>query len=190
MLKVAVGCGKCYECIKQKTREWQIRLLEEIKNDNKAHFVTFTFSPDGLKYIASKIKFKISGYELDNEIATVGMRYFLENWRKRNKKSVKHWAITELGKLNTEHLHIHAVIWTDNKDEIVRNWKYGHTYIGHSINESVINYIIKYCSKTDILHKDYKPKILCSKGIGKTYLNKNNLKFNRYKNEDTKERIS
>ena len=30
---VPVGCGNCMECRKQKKREWQIRMNEEIKHD-------------------------------------------------------------------------------------------------------------------------------------------------------------
>ena len=28
---VPVGCGKCMECRKQKAREWQVRLQEDLK---------------------------------------------------------------------------------------------------------------------------------------------------------------
>ena len=31
---VPVGCGRCIECMKQKGREWSIRLQEEIRTDN------------------------------------------------------------------------------------------------------------------------------------------------------------
>ena len=36
-----------------------------------------------------KLKAKLSGYKLDNEIATLATRRFLERWRKENKKSLK-----------------------------------------------------------------------------------------------------
>ena len=31
ILSVPVGCGKCMECKKQKSREWSVRLQEDIK---------------------------------------------------------------------------------------------------------------------------------------------------------------
>ena len=31
VLLVPVGCGKCIECRKQRSRNWQVRLKEEIK---------------------------------------------------------------------------------------------------------------------------------------------------------------
>ena len=44
-LWVPVGCGRCIECRKQKAREWQTRLSEEIKTSH-GYFVTLTFNPE------------------------------------------------------------------------------------------------------------------------------------------------
>ena len=40
------------------------------------------------------------------------IKAYIERWRKEFKRSVRHWLITELGQTNTEHLHIHGIIWT------------------------------------------------------------------------------
>ena len=48
VLMVPVGCGKCIECKKQKSREWSIRLQEEIRHINNGKFVTLTFSEESL----------------------------------------------------------------------------------------------------------------------------------------------
>ena len=45
---VPVGCGNCMECRKQKKREWQIRMNEEIKHDRTGKFITLTFSNEEL----------------------------------------------------------------------------------------------------------------------------------------------
>ena len=37
---VPIGCKKCIECKRQRKREWQIRLLEEIKHDSEGTFVS------------------------------------------------------------------------------------------------------------------------------------------------------
>ena len=39
----------------------------------------------------------LQGYELDNAIAAYAIRKFLERWRKKFKKSLRHWLVTELG---------------------------------------------------------------------------------------------
>ena len=33
VLGVPIGCGRCMECMKKKKRDWQIRLLEDIKTN-------------------------------------------------------------------------------------------------------------------------------------------------------------
>ena len=50
-LYVAVGCGKCMECMKQKARNWQIRLSEEIRDTKNGIFVTLTFNEENLTKI-------------------------------------------------------------------------------------------------------------------------------------------
>ena len=37
VLFVPVGCGNCIECKRQKKREWQVRLQEELKEIGRAH---------------------------------------------------------------------------------------------------------------------------------------------------------
>ena len=180
---VSIGCGNCEECLKQKSREWQIRLLEEIKNDNTGKFVTLTFEDKHLIEISEKI-----GFSESNAVAGYAVRHFLENWRKTEKKSVKHWLITELGQNNTERIHLHGILFTDkNKEFIEKKWKYGSIWIGEYVNERTINYIIKYLTKTDEKHKGYKPQIYTSSGIGKDYINSYNAKKNKYIENNTRE---
>lgn len=187
VLTVPVSCGKCVECKKKKAREWQVRLSEEIRHDNKCQYVTMTWSPEGLSKCieeVTRIK-KISGYELDNEIATHAMRKFLERVRKKIGVSYKHWAITEIGGNYYEGLHLHALIWGDI--EIIKEkWQYGTVWKGDYVNEKTINYITKYVHKTDLKHKHYNSKILCSKGIGKTYI-KRGVNQNKYIPGNTRE---
>ncbi len=188
---VPVGCGKCMECRKQKARNWQVRLLEEIKTERNGVMITLTFSNESIKEIGTKIN-KLEGYNRDNEIATIGMRRFLERWRKKYKKSVKHWFITELGHNGTENVHMHGIIWTDIKhDEIRRIWRYGFVWIGSEnkgyVNSATVNYTVKYVHKQDELHTEYIPKVLTSKGIGKNYIKTWNSKRHKYINKNTKE---
>jgi hypothetical protein len=95
---VPVGCGKCIECRKQNARNWQVRLQEEVKIDKTGKFVTLSFNDDSLDRLADSINFdeegiekkdKLTGYELDNAIATLAIRRYLERWRKKFKKISK-----------------------------------------------------------------------------------------------------
>ena len=133
-LYIPVGCQVCKECRKRKARDWQVRLQEEIKTNSNGHMITFTFSTEGLQKITDNYPeiAELEGYEKDNAIAKKGLRLFLENWRKKHKKSVRHWAITELGHQGTEHVHIHALIWTNQPvEEIQKHWHHGMTWGGY-----------------------------------------------------------
>lgn len=172
---VPIACNNCKECYKKKATQWRIRLYEEIKNKDKGrgYFVTLTFSTESLIDIDKAIPPNIDGYNRDNGIVIYAVRHFLERWRKKYKKSLRHWFITELGHGETEHIHIHGLIWTkENFEEVRTIWKYGFVFprerqiSKNYVNSKTINYIIKYCTKLDKNHKYYKPIILTSNGIG------------------------
>lgn len=197
---VPVGCGKCMECKKQKSRAWSIRLQEEIRTDKTGKFVTMTFSDEWLVKIEEEVKkdYQIEGYELENQIAVYAVRHFLERWRKKYGTSVKHWLVTELGQKETERIHVHGIIWatakdvTDGKIKTVRKkvleelWKYGNVnkqekdWEKNYVNEATVNYIVKYISKADIKHKEYDARVLTSKGIGSKYIDRPDARRNKY----------
>lgn len=179
---VPVGCGNCIECRNQKKRQWQVRLHEEIKADVTGKFVTLTFSEESLNGLCEELKTTEC-----NAIATLAVRRFLERWRKKHKKSVKHWLVTELGHENTERIHLHGIIFTDKKEDIESMWKYGNIWVGEYVNAKTINYIVKYISKIDKDHIGYKSITLCSAGIGKNYINKFDAQQNKYKPNETNE---
>lgn len=52
---VPIGCGRCIECKKAKQREWQVRLLEEIKHDDRGKFITFTFNRESLNKLRNEV---------------------------------------------------------------------------------------------------------------------------------------
>lgn len=203
---IPIGCGKCIECKKKKAREWQIRITEEVKQDERGKFITLTFSNESIKKINEELDRKETkenkrdvngeiiiskGYKRDNEIATYGVRHWLENIRAKYKKSVKHWLVTELGGNGTENIHLHGIVWCEDIEEITNKWIYGYVWNGKTINEKKINYvnaktanyITKYMCKLDEKHKHYNSIILCSKGIGKGYVDKNKDKKDIYVTE-------
>lgn len=159
---VSIGCGKCLECRKQKANAWRIRLIEEIKVNQVAQFVTLTFNEESIEKLQKDIQTDDA-----NAICTIAVRRFLERWRKKYKKSVKHWLISEMGHNGTERVHLHGLIWTANKEEIEKIWAYGWVYIGEYVNNKTINYIVKYVTKLDTNHKGFEGLVLTSAGIGK-----------------------
>ena len=101
-----------------------MRLYEEVKANRNGKFITLTFSNESIIQLTKELTGK--GYTLDNQIATLATRRFLERWRKKTSKSIRHWLVTELGQTNTERIHLHGIIYTDQIDEIKNIWGYGH----------------------------------------------------------------
>ena len=138
VLYVPVGCGNCIECRNQKKREWQTRMNEEIKHDNTGQFITLTFNNEELQRLTEE-----TGIQESNAVATLAVRRFLERWRKKYKKSVKHWFVTELGHQGTERIHLHGIIFTKETSETIQNiWKYGNIWVGTFVNTKTIIYIL------------------------------------------------
>lgn len=206
---VPIGCGHCMECKKQRATHWRTRLLEEVKHDKTGIFVTLTFSPAGMRELRGKVQelpggTKLKGYALDNEIAKMGVKLFLDRYRKysKDKKSAKHWLVTELGQTNTERIHLHGIIWTTEANLIDEKWQYGIVWRGkrktrkegnrvieyfeNYVNERTANYITKYIMKPDMLHPQYKSIVLCSPGIGRRYTESYNFTRHKFKGKKTK----
>ena len=77
------------------------------------------------------------------------------------------------------------------REEIEKHWKYGYIWLSDKkkgfVNEQTINYITKYVTKVDLDHKEYKPIILCSKGIGKKYITSTSSENTKFNNDKTKD---
>lgn len=166
---IPVKCGCCIECRKEKQREWRVRLEEELRS-NFGYFITLTISPKGIKEIEEKTSLKWE--ENPNEIAAKGMRLFLERVRKDTGKSLRHWAVTELGE-EKDRIHLHGIFFGQRAVEYIKkHWKYGFVFIGQYCNSRSVNYMTKYMLKVDIKHPEFKQIVLASKGIGSGYLDR------------------
>lgn len=170
---IPAKCGKCFECRKEKARDWRIRLTEQRKAEF-GYFVTLTFNDEAFKALENE--FQIKTKDNENIIATKALRRFLERVRKDTKKSLTHWFVTELGE-NKDRLHLHGIVYGQRAAEIIKkHWKYGNIFIGAYCNEKSINYMTKYMLKYDEKHPHYTQIVLCSKGIGRNYLTKERIK--------------
>lgn len=183
VLKVPIGCGYCRECKKQKANGWRTRLHEEFKENRKAVFVTLTFSDESLAKLEEDLRqdgCELEGYQMDNAAAVLGMKRFVNRWYKKFKKKPRRWMVTELGSQRTERIHWHGLIWEECTQASLEDiWKYGNVWIGEVRDRVTVNYIVKYISKPDLKHPYYKPRILCSPGIGRHF--KERLDFKKTK---------
>ena len=86
---VTAACGDCYECRKQKQRQWVVRMSEENRQTPNAYYLTLTIDDKSYKQISKKYKLKD-----DNDIATKAIRLCLE--REERLKKDKETAETTL----------------------------------------------------------------------------------------------
>lgn len=166
---IPVKCGCCIECRKEKQREWRVRLEEELRS-NYGYFITLTISPEGIKELEKQTGLN---WELNpNEIASKGLRLFLERARKDTGKSVKHWCVTELGE-EKDRIHLHGIFFGQKSAELIKkHWKYGFSFIGQYCNSRSVNYMTKYMLKVDVKHPEFKQIVLASPGIGAGYMDR------------------
>lgn len=195
---ITVNCGNCQPCRKSLSGKWNIRLQEQIREGIWGEFVTLTFSEKSLVKLGREIPKHIKGYERENTITKIAIRRFADRMRKsNNNKMVKRWFVTELGHNGTERVHMHGIIWNEkyrnNKPgkrnlqekelvrlEIEKIWKYGWVGIGDYVNGTTIGYIVKYITKIDRDHPNYKSRVWASNGMGANYLKRTDAQNNRY----------
>lgn len=206
VLWVPVGCQNCIECRKKKAREWSTRLLEDIQHHTNGRFITLTLNDETYDYFNNLINPDLDGYDRDNAIITLATRNYLERYRKKHGKSLRHWFVTELGHNGTENIHIHGIIWTNDTIDATEYWNWkernsgrilgGYVWKGYMkngklqnyVSERTINYITKYVNKTDVKHRGYQSRILTSAGIGHHYTTGNtNWRRNVYRGNKTRE---
>lgn len=169
LLYIPIKCGYCIECRKQKQREWRVRLEEELRS-NYGYFITLTISPEGIKDLEEKTG--LNWEENPNEIASKGLRLFLERVRKDTGKSMRHWCVTELGE-DKDRIHLHGIFFGQRSAELIKkHWKYGFIFIGQYCNSRSVNYMTKYMLKVDTKHPEFKQIVLASAGIGSGYFDR------------------
>ena len=55
---VTAACGDCYECRRQKQRQWVVRMSEENRQTPNAYFLTLTINDESYKKLKQKYNLK------------------------------------------------------------------------------------------------------------------------------------
>lgn len=182
--RIAVPCGKCYECRRRRGSDWRFRLLHEFAATNypKMHFVTLTFSDESFATLYERL-----GSFDATAIIKRSVRLFLERYRKKYGVSLRHFFVSELGE-KTDRLHIHGIImdckcgfykrgkWNVDIPLLASLWSYGHVFVGYC-NAKTISYVTKYITKIDSAHPDFRSVLLVSPGFGASYANDDNIRI-------------
>lgn len=157
--KLTVPCGKCCECRKSRGKQWRTRLLHEtlFGGHRRLWFVTMTLAPEV--------------YDRFKDDPARAIRLFLERYRRKYGKSLRHWIITELGEAR-DRLHFHGIFFSPRIPtftDFTQMWSYGRIWVGW-VNPKTVNYIVKYITKLDLKHVDFVPQVFTSPGLGACYV--------------------
>ena len=181
---IEIPCGECKECKKKRKEMWRLRIENELLDSKSAIFFTGTFSDEAIEKIKRQY-----GVKEENDIATKANRLFLERLRKKYNIKLKHWCITELGRIKGR-IHIHGIFFIKEnqdikyiKDKIKREWDFGWNYLGYVDQGKTINYVTKYMLKENENFKEFKPKVLASQKIGIGFIERNKS-FYKYEEEN------
>ena len=142
---VTIHCGKCKECLQAKMLELRQRILNELKINPKAYFITLTYDEEHKKNLNKR-----------------DMQLFIKRYRKTEK--LRYFYRGELGK-QTKRPHYHAIIWADmpsdikeygaetksgykqyTSTKITKLWGNGIATIC-KMTTKLVNYIVKYTLK-------------------------------------------
>lgn len=107
-------CGQCLACRINKRRQWTARLLLEFfENNEKASFVTLTYSDDNFPL-------SLNGYPV---LCKRDIQLFLKKLRKRFGQGIRYYAAGEYGP-KTKRPHYHLILFGVAPDELDPDWFY------------------------------------------------------------------
>ena len=171
-LYLDVPCGWCFSCQRKRLSGYNLRLkFEHRLYPDDTYFVTLTFDEASLK------KFSLG----DNTNKAV--RLFLDRYRKKAGKQVRHFFIAEYGERKGR-LHYHGLLFNapiNDEKELKDLWKYGIVDV-QKADINCTNYLTKYMTKGTDCNK-IQPRIIASKGIGLSYVTPENILFHKQSGE-------
>jgi len=181
--KVLAPCGRCYACLRNKQREWFVRLTEEAKVAKNCFFVTLTYDnehlpidKDGNSYVCKKDVMYFRKRLYKNMGSPSDFRYYIAS--EYGPKTMRpHYHAILFNVSETDIIKLHAIVrksWSKQKQVGSK----ARDYFCHSrgitideVNNNRIGYVTGYVmeSKKD-LQCGKKVFSLKSKGLGKSYL--------------------
>lgn len=152
----------------RRLRQWIFRLQKEYKVSSSAYFITLTYDTQNVPL--SKNLFMT----LDKS----DVQKFFKRLRKREgHQNIKYYLVGEYGTKN-KRPHYHAIIFNlDDIENVHREWGKGDVHHG-TVTVASIAYTLEYMTKqSDVTRHDRDDRVfefsLFSKGLGKSYLYKN-----------------
>ena len=183
--RIAVPCGKCPACLSNRRREWTCRLLAELRDCYSAYFITLTYDNAHLLFADDTPVL----YKRDVQLFFKRVRKLIDKHPSydKNKYPLKYVCVGEYGS-NTERPHYHIILYNlpyrqeELNDVIHKCWTNGEMFKVGSVTSRSAMYTFKYVLKLqddddNEYRNDFKTFLLASKGVGASWLTKDNISF-------------
>ena len=168
--------------VKQRAREWALRMEHEILYAKHCVFTTLTYDNEHCPKCYSLIQKDV--------------QKFIKRLRKNTKSELRYYAVGEYGgQFHRPHYHLLLFIYNDNrsfedwagiyingivrKEGLIReSWNKGFVFNGN-VTEGSINYVVEYQDKQIMKHDGVKlfhrrpPFRIMSRGFGEKYVVEN-----------------
>lgn len=184
------SCGKCEQCHNRYIQHWTFRLKQEMRQTNKALFLTLTYDYNNVpmykgKYTldkqgatsVNKLKnFKPPKVRKDGKppIFSCDYQKFIKRLRKAlPERTIKYVCAGEYG-TEKGRPHYHLLLFgidVDDFNVVNQSWGLGQINIGN-VTESSIAYVFKYSVKGSQKTLDWRQKkqfVAMSKGLGEDF---------------------
>ena len=197
-----VPCGYCPACKYNQRVGWTFRISEEAKHSKEAWFITLTYDQENIPLLNHETGELERGMEnnrsnmcesLDHSDLTTFINSVkkaqIRDYKKLRDEArspsealrqpgIKYYAVGEYGgTYGRPHYHIIMFnLWQHiaREDRLDKIWKKGKVQT-ESLSPALIHYATGYIHEKSkyIRGKQIKPKMYCSKGIGKDYIKRN-----------------
>lgn len=169
---VAVPCGKCFNCKRNRVNAWQFRLTQELKRSENAYFITLTYEDSYLtkengNHFATLVKTDLQDFikalryqEKENKLTTSKQQF--ERAQKLisydREKQFRYYACGEYG-TKRRRPHYHIILFNIYSEQsIINAWSIfdhktneyklkGNIDIDPDVNVNNIDYCLKYIEK-------------------------------------------
>lgn len=172
--RLPVPCQYCIFCLRRKRSDWAFRMWCELKDHDKAVFITLTYSDENLP-------------RSEKGLPTVKKKE-LQNFNRRIKyknKNTRYYSVMEYGP-KTQRPHYHGIYFGIDSQDVKEAWSKGHIHTGE-VNNLTIAYTAKY-NITRMYNEQEEtwremPKALMSRdpGLGNSYLKQIEKNSDMYK---------
>lgn len=183
--RVAVPCGKCFQCLRDYQNSWSIRIQEEFNHYGYGYFFTLTYNSDSVPLVCDSDSGLLYQSVCQSHVQDWLKRFRTRLSRKEGKvkEGIKYFITSEYGP-RTLRPHYHGVIFGVDDIEfrlLLSDWQSRFGFTTYKLIPAcncggASRYVAKYCSKgffknpyevQGIVRRTFH---LVSKGFGLSYV--------------------